>query len=295
MAQLALSDLLTQVRQYIPGKLQAAVAAAANMTLIDLYGEVTFHARTTYTLRAPYSTGTVSVTGGGATTSVVGSGTTWSASWGPCLIRIQGEDTWFLFTPSGATAGALSSAWNGATGSGLTYEIVFPFVSFPAAVLMPVMMRIEGDEPLRWAASEANEVFAQRISPARPTHFSIYAPDQSAAAPSDDLFRIQLRQPPDDDYVLQVEYEVRPTYYVAATASSVPGLPDAFNKAILYGTLMHCWDQEDKQDRSAVWERRYAEAKTKIVAKWHALVSAQIAGGGGSDFVWNDAPWGSNL
>lgn len=288
MGQITLGVLTTRVQAWMPGHLESQVSIAANEILNDLYSFVTFLGRSTFTLRAPYSTGTVAVTGGGATTSVTGTGTSWSASWAPCLIRISGEDTWFVFTPTAGTTGTLSSAWPGETGSGLTYEIVHPFVAFPNTVQHPTRMRIEGNADLRHAV-ESDEMWGGSIEPGRPTHFSVYDPDES----SDALFRVQLHPPPDADYALTYGFVLRPTYFTSGDSSSKPNLPDLFDQALVAGTLALCWDQEDKQDRARFWFGRYKELKAQVTARWNALAVAQPRAEDEAGGLWvlNREPW----
>jgi hypothetical protein len=69
-----------------------------------------------------YTTGTVAVTNG--LTNVTGTGTSWSGidSYG-ALIRIGGTGSWYSLHVNSNTSLGMVVPWQGATGSGLTYEL----------------------------------------------------------------------------------------------------------------------------------------------------------------------------
>lgn len=272
MAQLTLSTLLTEVQDYIPGKPIAQVSRAANQVLRRLYRELNLTHRSTFTTTAPYSTGTVSVTQG--QTAVTSSGATWTNGI-TCLLKIAGCDTWFTFTTTSTSAGTLSSAWPETSVSGGTYEMVFPFVTFPAAVLYPTRLYLQGYTELRFASDENRGWYTN--DPAQPMFFIPMQTDTSATP--DDAYRIQLLPSPDDAYAVNYIYKVRPTYFTA-TAGDKSYLPAMFDDAILYGTLFHCWDQEDKQDRSTYWKAMYEQAMAEARAEWSALQVTRMGGDG---------------
>jgi len=79
-----------------------------------------------------YSTGTVAVTNG--STTVTGSGTTWTSAMTGRQIVIDdgGGQPYYTFTYVGATSGTLDRAYQGATDTSSTYTIAEYYVEMPA-------------------------------------------------------------------------------------------------------------------------------------------------------------------
>lgn len=200
------------------------------------------------------------------------------------LIRITGSDTWFSLTTTSTSAGTLSSAWAETSVVDGTYEMVFPFVTFGAAVLYPTRLYMEGYSELKFASDENRGWFND---PSRPIFFVPMQMD--TAATPDDAYRIQLLPPPDDAYTINFVYKVRPTYY-GGSAGDKSAIPAMFDDVILYGTLFHCWDQEDKQDRSGYWKTMYEQALMEARAEWAALQVTRLGGSGGAGDTYEDWP-----
>jgi len=80
-------------------------------------------AEASVTLKAPYSTGTLSVTQG--STTVTGSGTTWDTTWNtPLLIRIGEGDPYLVTAVASTTSLTLAEGYVGESDTGLSYEIL---------------------------------------------------------------------------------------------------------------------------------------------------------------------------
>lgn len=79
---------------------------------------------------AIYDTGTVEVTNG--STTVTGTGTTFTSAMTGRRFRVTGDSEWYVFTYVGATSGTLDRAYEGTTDTDATYRIFKSVYALPA-------------------------------------------------------------------------------------------------------------------------------------------------------------------
>lgn len=264
MSQLTLTDLQTQVKDYVNGASLARVGRAANLVLRQIHRKFSPIERSTITTTQDVTAGTISVTQGA--TGVTGVGTSFNSAMIGGMIRITGSTAWFtiLSTPT-TTSLTLSSAWAAATVSGGTYTIVFPFLVFPTTVEEVCRIWEPNKTPLRFASDEYRQEveLATMSTPSYPQWFIPTRMDTTAGA---DTLRYQLAPAPDIRYVLEYSYKRRKVYYTITDGATTSDLPSIYDDALLYGTLWQVWDQEDKQDRSSYWYGMYQTALRDIMA-----------------------------
>lgn len=273
MGQLTLTLLTTEVQDYIPDKPMAAIGRAANNIIKRIYRHIAPTQRYTFTTVAPYSTGTVAVITGDVSVNLTGG--SWAATDVGALIKIQGSDIWYtIATVAPTLALTLSSKWEGETGTGLTYEIVYPFVTLPSTVLSPIDIWRPGEAKLRFAANERVGEIVSSPTTDRPVFWSPVEMDTGATP--DDSYKIQLTPAPDSKYTYQYHYMKRPGLFTTSDGATKSNLPAIFDDAILAGTLMLCWDQEDKQDRSLYWKGVFLEALREALAETGSVFSPEL-------------------
>lgn len=264
MAQLTVADLLDYVRDHIPDKAQAKVVRAANLVIQRIYAEAGQVERSTFTTKAPITTGTVEATNN--STTVTFSSSILSASFPLMYLKIDGDTTWYTLTYVSGTGGTLSSVFAGTTGAALTYTLAFPVISFPVNVLQVLSIWQEGFAPLRFAHHERTNDTYLAVSTGRPEYYAPYFMD-TASSP-DDALRLLILPAPDDMYSYTYAYKRRPTLLTPGGATSQKLLlPDFFNESIMAGTLFYCWDQEDAQERSTYWLNQYELAWRRAMAQ----------------------------
>lgn len=277
MAQLTLAQLKAEVGDYVPDHPLAKVARAANNVLRRIHRELGQIGRTTFTTTPPYETGTLTATQG--STTITGSGTSWQTGWKEALIRISGDDTWYGVTFASTTGGTLSSAFAGAGGAGLTYEIVFPSVILPSSVLEPIRIWRPGEADLKWEGDESIEELAYQLEPGQPKYWSPAAMEDGSS--SVDELRIRLTPPPDDYYSFALACRKNLTVFDPDGADTQKSyLPSYMNEAIIRGTIFHVFDQVDKQDRSMYWKALYDESMRELFAQHTAHAVSQMGDGG---------------
>lgn len=90
--------------------------------------------RVTIQTQAPYSTGTITLTG--ASRSVSGSGTSWTTGWTGMWLKVDGEAEWYpVKSISSTTALTLETPYQGAnTGSGKSYTLYKRVYTLPSVV-----------------------------------------------------------------------------------------------------------------------------------------------------------------
>ena len=263
MALLTLAKLLDEVRDEIPNKEQAPIVRAANKVLRRLQTECLLPQRSTITTKAATTTGTVSVTAD-STTATFSSGVL-STSDPLRLVQIDGDSTWFTVTRNAAdTAGVLSSAWAEATNATATYKIIYPTLSFPAAVGELLSIWHAGEEPLRFAMNETDVQWQTTVG--QPCFWSPLLYDDAAADPNNDLLRIRLHPPTDERIVYSFLYRPRTTFIDTAGATTqTVSIPDLWTEAVVSGTLFFLWKQEANNEKallhSALYEAAIARAR----------------------------------
>jgi hypothetical protein len=269
MAQMSAADLIDYVRDHIPDKNQQKILRAANMVIQRIYGEVGQVERSTFTTKAPITTGTVSATQ--ENTAVTFSSAVLGSTFPMMYLKIEGDSTWYTLTYVNTTSGTLSSAFAGDTGAALTYTLAFPVISFPTNVQQVLSIWQETFAPLRFAATERTPGLAERrteLATGRPEYYAPYLFDSSGTTPNDEKLRVILSPAPDDIYAFTYAYKRRPSLLTPGGATSQTLLlPDFFNEAIMAGTLFHCWDQEDAQERSQYWLGLYEAAWRRAMAQ----------------------------
>lgn len=273
MGQLSLTDLTTEVQDYIPSKPMAQVGRAANNIIKRIYRHIAPVDRSTFTTTPPYTTGTVDPTQGDI--ALLGTGTAWDSTFIGALIQISGSNTWYTIAAvPGAGQITLSSAWDGSTSTGKTYKIVYPFVEFPSTVLRTInIWRTPRDKLLFAASSYEEQILASPVT-GQPR---FYVPARmDIGAGTDDNFRLQLLPAPDTYYTYTYDFQRRPTLYTPSSGSTYSDLPSTFDDAIIAGTLMLCWDQEDKQDRAMYWKGEFLSLLREALAEVGSVLEPEL-------------------
>ena len=253
MAQMLYTTLVATVRDFISGKSDGSVLRAANLALEELYMVAGPAKRWTLSTTAPYSTGTVAITQG--QTAVTLTTGTFATGTDGQLIRVAGDDTWFGFTRTGGATGTLSSAWTASTVTVATFEVVYAFYDFPTDILGAFKIWDVGEDPLhRVADEEYAQVLRASTTPAKPLSYAIVKCVTSGVS----SLRAELIPYPDAAYSFTGMGKARATAFVG-TGTEYTGLPEELDRVLLAGTLHYLWDQEDKQDRGAVWERKWRD------------------------------------
>jgi len=260
VALLTLANLIDEVQDEIPAKEQAPIVRAVNKVIRRINVELVAPERSTFTTKVATTTGTVSVTLA-STTATFSSGVL-STSDPLRLVQIEGDSNWFTVTRNAAdTDGILSSAWAETTDGTATYTIVYPTVTFPAAVGEILEIRRLSDDPLDFQPS-----MPRPETTGHPRCWSPYSLDTTAASPSDDLLRIMLDPAPDTAEVFTYLYRPRATFLSGggATTQTIP-FSNLWYDVIVSGTLFYLWKQEAEHKRamlqSALYEAAIAKAR----------------------------------
>ncbi len=153
----------------------------------------------TFSTVAPYATGTLALTQGSNVVTLTG-GTFTSGMTGRRLL-VGGQNEPYTFTYVGAAAGTLDRGFDGATASGLSYQIVQPFYALPAtARLLDGGRLLDTDEPLaNMSRAELNASAPARIAVGVP---GILAP---AIDSSSNLLQVEVYPAPDAIYSVAAE------------------------------------------------------------------------------------------
>jgi len=287
VGQPTLANVLDFVDDFIPDLPQAKVVRKLNLILADIHELVGADHRGTFTTKAPVTTGTVSLTANSA--SVTFSSGVLLTTNPLAVVLFDGDSTWYTVTRNGAdTAGTLSSVYAGATAATATYQMVFPLVTYPSTVGQVLRVWREGMPDLIYGADEATPGRSIAGDTGVPLYRSPYI-FNSGASPDDSL-REWLTPAPDDEYSFAYVAMTRATELaVAASTSTVLGVPGYFDRAVKFGTLALCWGQDDSEGRYAFWTDRYkmalrqamgyeqAGAQTRMRSAWESRDSLSSA------------------
>jgi len=264
MALLTLAQLLSDVQDEIPGKAQAQVVRAVNKVIRRVYTEFVEPVRTTFTTLAQVTTGTVSVTQD--STAVTFSSAVLASTDPVRLVKIDGDSNFFTLTFISTTQGTLSSKWAGATNATATFTIVYPTISFPAAVGEILSIQQYGYETLKFLIG-GQMPWTYGI----PETWSPYVHDESSATPNDDLLRIFLSPAPTTRIVYEVWYKPRVTFLdpAGATTQTIP-LSNLWYDSVIQGVLFFVWKQERREGsevftQNAIYENALARARASAL------------------------------
>lgn len=275
MSLLTIGGVIDFVRDFVPGCPQAKVVRKLNLILSEVHEEIAQVEWTTFSTRAPVTTGTVSVAAGSAAVTFSSAVLTFPNTDSLVMVRIDADTnaTWFTVTPSSTTVATLSSKYAGSTDTVATYKIVYPVVVFPAGVGQVLHVQRAKGEKLSFATRENAQARASSDVVGRPLWYGPYVHD-SAATP-DDAHRLVMTPFPDAAYSYECSYMNRPTYLGVADATTVKlDLPQLFDKAVLFGTLALCWSQEDGDTKFGPWWGRFQKA----LGNARAVGTAQVTG-----------------
>lgn len=263
MSQLTYLNVIDFVLDYLPGIPNAKIGRKLNLVIQDIYDEIAQIERSTFTTRAPTTTGTITVVAGSASVSF--SGTPLATTDTLRMIQIYGVSEWFNLTYVSTSSGTLSSVWPSTSGSGLAYKIVYPTQTFPVDVAQVLNARREGYDPLEFSTEHNAQHRAYSLTPGVPRWYSTYLFDSSGSP--DDLHRIYLTPPPDAAYTYMYSYIPKPALItVDGATSQVLGLAAVFNLAVQFGTLALCFGQDDDESSMGPWWGRYQKELQKALA-----------------------------
>lgn len=272
MSQLTLSDVVTFVHIHIPDYPQAKIGAAVNLILEEVYERLNEIGYSTFTTRAPTTTGTVSVTNG-STTATFSSGVLLAAD-AFRVVQIGDDVTWYVVTRNAAdTAGVLSSGFAGATNATAAFRIYYPTVTFPAGVGQILEIKRESDVPLQFAPGINPATIVSVGTVGAPRYFAPYSFDD--AATPNDAVRVILRPFPNAMYGYEYQFIARPTLIDpdTVTPSTVKvAVPTTFRQPLLFGVLTLCWLGDD-QELSDRWSAKAENAFKKALAYGGQLAS----------------------
>lgn len=152
---------------------------------------------------AKYVTGTLAATNGSAT--ITGTGTAWTDAMTGRKIRIGSDTQYYTFTRVSATEGALDRAYEGTTGTGLTYRLFQNLITFGEDVGAIRSVNYPRQLPLRltslaWIHSQD----PARTSYGDPLFFSSHYNTDPAAPPS--VIAIELWPSPEEAWPVQIEF-----------------------------------------------------------------------------------------
>lgn len=281
MSLLTVGGLVSWVQDFVPGLPKAKVVRKANDVLQEIHETVAQVEWTTFSTRAPVTTGTVSVTAGSTAVTFSSAVLTFPNTDSLVFVRIDDDSngTWFALTPSSTTVAALSSKYAGATNAAATYRIVYPVVVFPTGVsqvthVQRLGCKLDFATLENVALREASEVVGL------PRWYGPYVHDASGSP--DDLHRLLMTPFPDAAYSYEASVMKRPAAIstTAADAITVP-LPAQFDRAVKFGTLALCWSQEDGETKFGPWWGRYQKALAEARAVGAAEFSGQRQGARG--------------
>lgn len=288
MAQMTLSDLSTQVLDWLPGKSTAAIARAANLALRKLYGLAGPTLRSTLTTTAIYETGTVAITQGA--TSITLTGGTWASGTDGQLVRCQGENTWYGFTRLTGGTGTLSSGFGGSDLTVGTHTMAYAFYDLPTT--LSAMFNIWRDPTTRLTRMNDEEFTRFMGGPQSPGQPRQYALVKGTHA-SNSAVRVLLAPYPDAVYTYTVAGRARPTLFAnSSPTTEYSGLPEEYDMALLAGTLEYLMDQRDAQSRSAWWHAAWKEALSEAQATQNEGFDGQYAEAttGAQWNLWQEGP-----
>jgi hypothetical protein len=159
----------------------------------------------TITLKAKYSTGTVSVVNGSA--AVVGTGTTWTSAMTGMKFTVPNTNEIYTFTRTAATTGTISPVYQGATNATASYaifEYVYPMASDYSRMTTEPGLYYDystGRTIVEWKNNKYFRDHFTTQSSTFPTFFAEYPVKSSTG-----LLQIQIMPPVDTARILSYEY-----------------------------------------------------------------------------------------
>jgi hypothetical protein len=157
---------------------------------------------------APYETGTITLTAG--STSVTGTGTTFTSAHTGMLLRVPHRNEWYTFTYASGTTGTLDRAFEGDTGT-------FSYKLYKTLYALPADCRILGAvSNLQNETSITETGFLPDATTGTPQACRKLM-DNASDPPQ---MQIDLYPIPDAVYSLSVEYTAEETGFTAASTST---------------------------------------------------------------------------
>ena len=254
MAKLTLTNLVAEIQDHIPDKEEATIVRAANRVIRELTNEGNLYTKGshTFTTTAPRTTGTVSVTQSGTTVT----GTDFVDEDLYQIIQIEGSNHWYPITA--VTAGVsceIDGGWESTDVTDGGYTVAYHRYVMPVGTIQIKAIKRPNRNGLTRINDELYDNMMYHVNIMEPTRYYLTKPLNSAGSPE-----IILMDWPDGVYSYTVVSVDAPTLY-GAGGSDTCNLPENYELALIYGTLMHCWDQEDEPLRAKEWERRYFQQR----------------------------------
>jgi hypothetical protein len=216
---------------------------------------------------APYTTGTASVTKG--STSLTGSGTTWTSGMTGRKFTPSYGSPWYRFTYVGATSGTLEDAFAETTLSGSAYSIFQDeYDLYDLSATMETIVRVEALSSLsngwlrRMSAAELDGLAYVHGATGRPT---TYAPTLFRTS---GVRRIRLYPIPDDVYRLRVLG--LGAFTDMTSDSDTPALSQNKERALILATCLEAQRSGDAKEVVA-----YQEVEEAIDKAWREDQSQQ--------------------
>lgn len=176
---------------------------------------------------ASYATGTIALTNG--STTVTGTGTTFTSAMTGRLFRVSGESQYYTFTYVSSTSGTLDRAYQGETASGLSYRIDKNLFQAPSdARIIDTLRCLDPERELhRMSIEDADSNFPGRNVYGAPLHYVIHM-DSVTTPPR---IQTELLPIPDSVTTIGLWYDYEPSIPNATSTSILPWMRPAAIKA----------------------------------------------------------------
>jgi len=152
-----------------------------------------------------YNTGTVSVTNG--STSITGSGTTWTSSMTGRKIAIDNSTVEYTFTYVSATSGTLDRNYEGSTDSGLSHIIYQDVYALASDFNKMLVLRDATNNVVmgEWTIEQIEEFYSAAGAAGTPTRYALFGEDSSGYP------QVRLYPAPGDVISYAYQYLKQPT------------------------------------------------------------------------------------
>lgn len=222
------------------------------------------HQELYFDLKAPYSAGTVVATKG--STSVVGTGTTWTSDMADQKFRISGDDTVYEIESVGsATTLTLKSPYTDETSSGVSYKILFDTYtrdeeidSIDNAYLGGIYggsanIRLVGMEHFRQQQKSTSQLEGQ------PLYLTAYVVTESG----DPNWTMEVFPAPEKAYTMLIHYNVSLTALTDETFN-YPLIPNKYQHVLFYAVLADMLADQKERAASDSASKKFSVAYTKM-------------------------------
>lgn len=221
--------------------------------------------KTTLDTVADYDTGTITVTEG--STTVTGSGTTFTSAMTGRKFKVDGFSEIYTITYVSPTELTLDTEYHGDTESGASYKIYQDIISLPSDLDSIVEIRqhrapkslesVGLRELISWDPAAYNENSSAVYTD--PTHYAHYVPD------SDGYQTILVWPPPYRAISLLLEYKKIVTELI--NDSDEPLIPEQYRQLLKWGAMADLYGKRD-DNRQSYWEAKFEKMLFEFEMKY---------------------------